>query len=263
MPWSYFFEWVLSQLFTPLFHLQLKRLFSYSFSAILVVSSVCLRLLVFLPTVLIPACDSSSPAFCMRYSASNFDKQGDYIQPYFPILNQSVVPSSNCCFLICIQLFQETDKVVWYSHLFKNVPQFVIIHTVKVFSIVSVAEVDVFLKFSCFFYDPVNSGNLISGSSAFFKPTLYIWNFLVHVLLKPSLKDFEHNNLTRMWNECNCSVVGIALLYDWNEIWPFPVLCHCWVFQLCWRIECSISIASSVRILNSSVGIPAWDYFSQ
>ena len=86
----------------------------------------------------------------MRYSASNFDTQGDYIQPYFPILNQSVVPSSNCCFLICIQLFQETDKVVWYSHLFKNVPQFVVIHTVKGFGIVNKAEVDIFLELLLF-----------------------------------------------------------------------------------------------------------------
>ena len=169
---------------------------------------------------------------------------------------------SNCCFLTCIQVSREESKVVWYSHLLKNFSQFVVIHN-KGFCVVKEAEVDVFLKFSCFFYDPVNAGNLISGSSAFSKPTLYIWNFLVHILLKPTLKDFEHNNLTRMWNECNCSVVGIALLCDWNEIWPFPVLCHCWIFQICWRIECSTSIASSVRILNSLVGIPARDYFSQ
>ena len=82
--------------------------------------------------------------------------------------------------------------MVWYSHLFKNFPQFVVIHTVKGFSIVSEAEVDVILEFSCFFYDPTDVGNLISGSSHFCKSSLYIWKFSVHVLLKPNLKDFEH-----------------------------------------------------------------------
>ena len=82
--------------------------------------------------------------------------------------------------------------MVWYFHLFKNFPQFVVIHTVKGFSIVNQAEVYVFLEFSCFLYDPMNVGSLISGSSAFPKSNLYIWNFSVHVLLKPSLKGFEH-----------------------------------------------------------------------
>ena len=82
--------------------------------------------------------------------------------------------------------------MVWYSHLFKSFPQFVVICTVKGFSIVSEAEVDVFLEFSCFFYDPLDVGNLISGSSAFSKSSFNIWKFLVHILLKPSLKDFEH-----------------------------------------------------------------------
>ena len=83
--------------------------------------------------------------------------------------------------------------MIWYSHLSKNFPQFVMIHTVKGFSIVNDAEVDVFLEFPCFFYNPRDVGNLFSGSSAFSKPSLYIWKFSVHVLLKPSLKDFEHN----------------------------------------------------------------------
>ena len=94
------------------------------------------------------------------------------------------------------------------------------IHTVKGFSIVSEAEVDVFLELSCFFYDPVDVGNLISGFSVFSKSSLYIWKFLVHALLKRSLKDFEHY-FASMWNECNCTVVGtffgIAFLWDWNE----------------------------------------------
>ena len=100
--------------------------------------------------------------------------------------------SSNCCFLTCIQISQEAGKVVWYSHLFKNLPQFVVIHTVKGFSIVNEAKVDVFLEFSCFFYDPVGVGNLISGSSAFSKSRLYIWRFSVHVLLNPGLENFKH-----------------------------------------------------------------------
>ena len=104
---------------------------------------------------------------------------------------------SNCCFLICINLLdlrnlqvsQEAGKVDWYSHFFKNFPQFVVIHTVKGFSIVNEAEVDVFLEFSCFFYDPRDVGNLISCSSAFSKSSLNIWNFLVNILLKPSFYD--------------------------------------------------------------------------
>ena len=125
---------------------------------------------------------------------------------------------SNCCFLTCIQVSQEADKVVWYSHLFKNFPQFVVIHTVKGFSIVNEAEVDVFLEFSCFLYDPTDVGNLISGFFAFSKFSLYVWKFSVHVLL-PGLKDFQHY-FASMWKECNCMVVwtffGIALLWDWN-----------------------------------------------
>ena len=103
-----------------------------------------------------------------------------------------------------MQVSQEVDKVVWYSQLLKNFPQFVVIHTVKGFSVVN--EADVFLEFSCFFYDPVDIGNLISGSSAFPKSSLYIWKFSVHVLLKPSLEEFEHY-FASMWNECNCVVV--------------------------------------------------------
>ena len=82
--------------------------------------------------------------------------------------------------------------MIRYSHLFKNFPQFVVIHTVKGFSVVNEAEVDVFLELSCFFYDPMDVDNLISGSSAFSKYSLNIWKFTVHVLLKPSLENFEH-----------------------------------------------------------------------
>ena len=87
--------------------------------------------------------------------------------------------------LTCTQISQETDKVVWYSHLLKNFSQFVVIHTVKGFGIVNKAEIDVFLELSCFFDNPIHVGNLISGSSAFSKTSLNIWKFTVHVLLKP------------------------------------------------------------------------------
>ena len=95
-------------------------------------------------------------------------------------------------FFTYIQFSQEAGQVVWYSHLFKNIPQFVVIHAVKGFSIVNETEVDVFLEFPCFFFDPMNVGNFISGCSAFSKYSPYIWKFSVHILLKPSLKDFEH-----------------------------------------------------------------------
>ena len=99
---------------------------------------------------------------------------------------------SNCCFLTFIQISQQTGQVVWYSHLLKNFPQFIVIHTVKGFGIVNKAEVDVFLELFCFLDDPTNVGNLISGSSAFSKSSLNIWKFSVHVLLKPGFKNFEH-----------------------------------------------------------------------
>ena len=100
--------------------------------------------------------------------------------------------SSNCCFLNCIQISQEAGQVVWYSHLFQNFPQFIVIHTVEGFGIVNKAEIDVFLELSCFFDDPADVGNLISGSSAFSKTSLNIWKFTVHILLKPGLENFEH-----------------------------------------------------------------------
>ena len=100
--------------------------------------------------------------------------------------------SSNCCFLTCIQISQEVDQVVWYSCLLKNFPQFLAIHTIKGYGIVNKAEVDVFLELSWFIYDPTDVGNLISGSSALSKSSLNIWKFLIHVLLKPNLENFEH-----------------------------------------------------------------------
>ena len=135
--------------------------------------------------------------------------------------------SSNCCFLTCIQISQKAGQVVWYCHLFPNFPQFIGIHTVKGFGIVNKAEIDGFLELSCFFHDPADVGNLISGSSALSKTSLNIWNFTVHILLKPGLENFEHY-FTNVWDECNCVVVwaffGIAFLWNWNENGPFPVL---------------------------------------
>ena len=100
--------------------------------------------------------------------------------------------SSNCCFLTYIQVSQEAGQVVWYSHLFQNFPQFIVIHTVKGFGIVNKAEIDLFLELSCFFDDPEDIGNLISGSSAFSKTSPNIRKFTVHILLKPGLENFEH-----------------------------------------------------------------------
>jgi len=124
--------------------------------------------------------------------------------------------SSNCCYLTCIQISQEASKVVWYSHLFQNFPQFVVIHTVKGFGIVNKAEVDVFLELSCFFDDPMDVGNLFSGSSTFTKSILNIWKFLVHILWKPGLENFKHY-FANMWNGCSCAVVwtffGTAFLW--------------------------------------------------
>ena len=99
--------------------------------------------------------------------------------------------SSDCCFLTSIQISQEAGQVVWYSHVFEDFPQCVVIYTVKGLGIVNRAEVDVSLELSCFFNDPADVGNLISGSSAFSKSSLNIWKFMVHVLLKPGLENFE------------------------------------------------------------------------
>ena len=96
--------------------------------------------------------------------------------------------------------------MVWYSHLFQNFPWFVVIHTVEGFGIVNKAEIDVFLELSCFFDEPMDVGNLVSGSSAFSKISLNIWKFSVHILLKPGLENFEHY-FTSVSDECNCAVV--------------------------------------------------------
>ena len=173
----------------------IKRFFSSSsFSAFRVISSAYLRLLISLLAILILPCDSSTPAFCMMYSAYKLNKQGDNIQSCctpFPILNQSVVP---CLVLTAAawRAYRFLKRQVRWSGIpiSKYFPQFIVIHTVKGFSVVSEAEVDVFLEL--IFCVPTNVDNLISGSSAFFTSSLYIWKLSVHILLKPSLKDFEH-----------------------------------------------------------------------
>ena len=146
--------------------------------------------------------------------------------------------------------------MVWYSQLFKGFPQIVMIHTVKRFSVDNETEVNTFLEFPCFLYDPVNVGSLISGSSVFPKPSLNIWKFSVHVLLKSSLEDFEHN-FTSMGGECNCPMVwtllSTVLFGNWDEDWPFPVL---WPL-LCFPNLLTYWIASSFTILSISAWIPS------
>ena len=104
-----------------------------------------------------------------------------YTFPYLEPVSCSM-SNSNCCFLICVQISQGAGQMVWYSHLFKNFPEFVVVHTVKGFGKVNKAELDIFLELSCFFNDPSDVGHLISGSSAFSKTSLNIWKFMVHVL---------------------------------------------------------------------------------
>ena len=134
--------------------------------------------------------------------------------------------SSNCCFLSCIQISQEAGNVAWYSPLIKNIPQFVVI---KDFTIVNEAEVGIFLKFPCLFYDAAYVGNLISGSSAFSKNPAwtsrsswftYCWSL--------AWENFEHS-FASVWDKCNCMVIwtffGMAFLWNWNEngLFPSPV----------------------------------------
>ena len=179
------------------------------------------------------------------YSAKKLNKQGDDIQPWrtpFPFWNQSIVPYLVLtCFLTCIQVSQEAGKVVWYSNLLMNFPQFIVIHTVKGFSIVTEAEVDVFLEFSCFFYDPTDIGNLSVIPLLFLNPVLtpgsswymYYWSlswrilsiFLLVCEMSTTVWEFEHS--------LALSFFGIGMKTD-----LFQACGHCWVFQICWHIEC-------------------------
>ena len=135
---------------------------------------------------------------------------------------------SNCCFLTCTQVSQEAGEVVWYFHFSQNFssvccdPQ-----SQRLWRSQYSISRFFFLELSCFFDEPTDVGNLISGFSAFLKSSLNTWKFTVHVLLKPGLENFEHY-FASVWDECNCAVVwtffGIAFVWDWNENWPFPVL---------------------------------------
>ena len=224
-----FVFWMLT--FKPAFSLSsftfIKRLFSYSsLSAIRVVSSAHLRLLIFLMAILIPACASFSPAFHMTYSAYRLNKHSDNIQPWhspFPILNQSVVP----CLVLTVASWPAyrfcRRQVRWSGiPISLKIFQFVVSHKVKGFSLVNE---EVFLEFSCFFYDPRDVGNLISCSSAFSKSSLNIWKFSVPVLLTPGLEKCEHY-FASMWNECNCAVVlwhCPSLELEWKPTFSSPV----------------------------------------
>ena len=139
-----------------------------------------------------------------------------------------------CCFMsgsdYCFLAYRFLRWQVRWSGIaisVRNLPQFVVIHIVKGFSVINEAKGDVFSGILLLFWWSTDVGNLISGSSAFSKSSLNIWKFSVHVLLKPALENFEHY-FASVWNECNCAVIwaffGIAFLWDWNENWPFPVL---------------------------------------
>ena len=165
------------------------------------------------------------------HSAYKLNKQGDDIQaltysfPYLVPVCCSMA-SSNYCFLTCMQVSQEAGQMVWYSHLFHNFPQFIVIHTVKGFGIVNKAEIDVFLELSCFFNDPTDIGNLVSGSSAFTKTSwtsgssrfTYCWS-LAWRILSMTLLVCEMSASAVVW-----AFFGIAFLWDWSENWSFPVL---------------------------------------
>ena len=170
----------------------------------------------------------SHDVFCIM-----LNKQGDNIQPWctpFPIWNQSVV-SCPVLTIASWPAYRFLKRQVRWSGIpvSLRIFQFIVVHTVKGLKseAVNTAEVDAFLELSCFFDDPTNVDNLISGSSAFSKTSLNIWKFTVYLLLKPDLENFEHL-FTSVWDECNCAVVwavfGIAFLWDWNENWPFPLL---------------------------------------
>ena len=192
------------------------------------------------------------------YSAYKLNKQGDNIQPWhtpFPIWNQSIVP----CLVLTVAYWPAyrflRRQVRWSAiPISWKIFQFVVIYMVKGFGVISKAEVDVFLKFSCFFYNTMDLGNLISSSSVFSKSNMNIWEFSVHILLKHGLENFQHC-FASMWDECDCTVVltyfGIALLWNWNENWPIPVLWPLLSFPISWHIECSTFTASSFRIWNS------------
>ena len=259
--------WMLN--FKPAFSLScftfIKRFFSFtSLSAFRVVSSAYLRLLIFLLAILIPACASSSLGFHVMHSAYKLNKQGDNIQSShtpFPILNQSVVPCPVPTVTFCpTYRFLRRQVSLSGTPISLRMSHSLLWSTQsKALSIPNEAEADVFLEFPWFLHDSTNVGNLISSSSAFSKPSLFIWNFSFQVLLKLSLKDFEHN-LDSMWNEHNYTVVGtffvIVLLCDWNENWTSPSSPEATAeLSKSADIEYSTLTVTTLGILNSSAGI--------
>ena len=188
-----------------------------------------LKLLIFLLAILTLAWALSNLEFLMMYYVYKLNKQGDNIQPWripWPILNQSIVP----CLVVTVaswHVYRFLRRQVRWSGTPISLRIFhSLLWSTKVFHVVSEAEVDSFLEFPCFCWDPTNVVNLISCSSAFSKSSLSIWKFMVHISLKPDLENFEHY-FASMWDECNCVVVwaffGIAFLWDWSKNGLFPV----------------------------------------
>ena len=184
------------------------------------------------------------------------------MQPWctpFPIWNQSIVPcpvltvaSWPACRFLRRQVRRSSVPISWrifYSLLWSTQSK-VLVQSVK--------QENFFLKFSSFRYDPTDVGNLIFGSSAFSKSALNIWSFIVHVLLKPSLKNFEHC-FASVWDGCNCAVAEHSFAFPFfgigMKIDLFQSCSHCWVFQISWHIECSYFTVSSFRIWNRSTRI--------
>ena len=170
--------------------------------------------------------------------------------------------SSNCCFLTCRQISQEAGKTVWYSHVFK-----------EFFRVCCGPQqrqrlwCSQWSRSRCFsgtlllFYDALDVGNFISGSSAFSKSNLSIWKFIVHILLKPSREFWALLcycvRWVQLWGTLNILWHCLSLRLEWKLTFSSPVSGHCWVFQICWHIECSTFRESSFRIWSSSTGIPS------
>ena len=136
--------------------------------------------------------------------------------------------SPNCCFLTCVQISQEAGEVAWCSRLCKSFPQCVMMHTVKGFSIVNEAEIDVFLEFPCFLYDPVNVGNLISGASAFSKSSVDICKFWVHILLKPTLRVLSITSPA-------CELRALVWQFEHSQALPFFGIGHILMRNKTWQ----------------------------
>ena len=193
------------------------------------------------------------------YYAYKLNKQGDNIQPWctpFPIWNQSVVP----CIVLTVAswlVYRFLRRQVRWPDLEEfswRIFQFVAIHTVQGFGIVNKEEIDVFLERFCFFNDPTDVGNLISGSSAFSKSSLNIWKFTVHVLLKPGLKNFEHY-FASVWDECNCAVVYFASKGPSSQGYGFSSG-HVWM----WELDYTESwVPKNWCFLNCGIGEDSWE----